>query len=118
MNVEKRQYARVTHQQQVSLKTASGLELLAMSHNISLRGMEIRCDAMTASSIKPVDYQLAPNKALVISVSFCLQDGQPFFMTCDVRNTYRLAQELFSFNLAFADIEASDIQRLERFFDK
>lgn len=89
-----------------------------MSHNISLKGMEIRCDDKTAVSIKPLDRQLALNKPLVLSISFCLDDGKPFSMTCHVRNTYRLAQKLYCFNLVFSDIEAMDIQRLERFFDK
>jgi c-di-GMP-binding flagellar brake protein YcgR len=116
--MDKRQCLRVGHQQQVRLRTDVGLELSAQSANLSLGGMEILCDQLTAKAIKPLGYQLAPDTPL-LSISFCLSEGgKPLHATGCVRNMHRLAQESFSFNLAFTEYKQDDRKRLQRFIDE
>ncbi|MEO1888352.1 MAG: PilZ domain-containing protein [Cycloclasticus sp.] len=117
--MNKRRCKRIQYQQEVRLKTAAGLELLAKSNNLSAGGMEILCDRITATSIKPLGYQLEPDNRLLLSVSFCLNEGdESFYANCCVQNMHRLAQELFSFNLSFLDCKDSDKNRLERFINE
>ncbi|HIF18258.1 MAG TPA: PilZ domain-containing protein [Cycloclasticus sp.] len=119
MQTNKRRCERIQYQQDVWLKTAAGLALLAKSNNLSAGGMEILCDQITAMSIKPLGYQLEPDKPLLLSISFCLDKGdESFHASCCVQNMHRLAQDLFSFNLSFLDCQHHDRARLARFINE
>ena len=82
-------------------------------------GLEIRCDQVTAHAMMPFDYQFDPESPLMLSLTIYLDDLEtPLQVSCCILNTYRLAQDLFCFNLKFVLIEESDQQQLAVFINR
>lgn len=114
MRVYERQYVRVEYHREVRLGTAEYPNLLVRSDNISAGGLGISCDQVTAEAIMPSGYQLNPEKPLLLSVELDLVDTK-LQATCSIQNSYRLAEDSFSFNLKFIKFEKDGQQWLEDF---
>ncbi|PHR47507.1 PilZ domain-containing protein [Cycloclasticus sp.] len=117
MRVYERQYVRVDYQQEVKLETAERITLVVRGENISVGGLGICCDQMTAQMIMPKGYQLNPAKPLHLGVEFEMEDNS-LKATCSIQNSYRLAQDLFCFNLKFIRLEQQGQQQLENFIQQ
>jgi c-di-GMP-binding flagellar brake protein YcgR len=114
MGVDQRQYLRVNHQQEIQLETASRLKLVARSENISTGGIGITCDQVTAQAIMPAGHRVTPDPSLHLSVRLMLGDSM-LAATCSIQNSYRLAENSYSFNLKFMALEQASLQVLDGF---
>jgi len=118
MYSRKRRDKRTEHEQQVLLCLDNELTLPAQSTNISMDGLEIRCDRKTAEKVMPCGYPINLKKAGLLTLKVCLKDGgEPLQVTCSVMNMYRLAQDLFCFNLKFTSLEEQSQQQLKGFIN-
>jgi len=114
----KRRSKRAESEQQVLLCLSDNLTLQAYSTNISMEGLEIRCNQETAEKVMPCSYPLNLEKAGLLTLEVCLKGAdKPLQVTCSVMNMYRLAQDLFCFNLKFSSLEKQGQQQLEGFMD-
>ncbi len=117
MQVYERKYRRVNYQQEIELETASRLKLQACAENISLGGIGMTCDRITAQEILPMGYQLNHEPSMRLSVRLTL-DNTTIMVTCGIQNSYRLAENAYSFNLKFIAFEQTSLQLLDSFIKK
>jgi len=114
----KRRNKRTEHAQEVLLCLTEDLMLQAQSTNISMDGLEIRCNQETAERVMPCRYPINLKKAGLVKLEVCLEDvKKPLQVTCSVKNMYRLAQDLFCFNLKFTPLEEQSQRQLEGFIN-
>jgi len=118
MGIEQRHYIRVSYRQTVSLKTSAGLELLAQTDNISVAGLGIVCDQVTACSIVPGGRYFNLNEAVNITVELCLEGEGALRISCKVHSARRLAEDSYGFNLEITDIKDVDKQLLGGFINQ
>jgi len=112
-----RRYRRVNYQQEIELETVSRLKLQACAENISLGGLGMTCDRITAQEILPMANQLKQEPSIRLSVRLTL-DNTTIMVTCGIQNSYRLAENLYSFNLKFIAFEQASLQLLDSFIEK
>ena len=112
-----RKYRRVNYQQEIELETANRLKLQACAENISLGGIGMTCDRITAQEILPVGYQLNHEPSMRLSVRLTL-DNATIMVTCSIQNSYRLAENSYSFNLKFMAFEQTSLELLDSFIKK
>jgi len=112
-----RKYLRVNYQKEVELETESRLKLHACGENISMGGLGITCDRITAQEMMPASYQLNHDPSLRLSVRLTL-DNTTLVVSCGIQNNYRLAENAYSFNLKFIALKQANLQLLENFIKK
>ena len=117
MQVYERKYLRVHYQQEIELETTSRLKLQACAENISMGGLGMTCDRITAQEMVPMGYQLNHEPSLRLSVRLTLDDTT-IVVTCGIQNSFRLAENSYSFNLKFIALEQANLQLLENFIQK
>lgn len=119
MRTYERKYLRIKHRQEIRIKTVADVYLLAFSENISVGGMDIICDQVSAQMIISLGQQFNPDKPAVFSVELYLGKTKSVVeASCSVQNVRRLAQDSFGFNLKFTKFKRQARQSLENFVKK
>jgi len=118
MDLCRRRDKRIECDQKVLLLRSDDLTLQARATNISMAGLEIRCNQQVAEEVKPFWAPIKEGGGDSLSLKVCLNDGsKPLQLTCAVINMYRLSQDVFSFNLKFTPLEEQEQQQLEGFIN-
>ncbi|MDX2425592.1 MAG: PilZ domain-containing protein [Cycloclasticus sp.] len=119
MKAYRRKFTRIKYKQTVQLKTADGLALIARSENISVEGLEIVCDQLSAKAISPSAYRPDPEKPLLLSAELSLDDtGNTMKTVCCLKNVRRLSQDTFNLHLKFTVLKSQSLRLLEELFSK
>jgi len=118
MDLCRRRDKRIECDQKVLLPRSDDLTLQARATNISMAGLEIRCNQQVAEKVKPFWGPVKVGGGDLLLLNVCLNDeNKPLQLTCAVINMYRLSQDLFCFNLKFTPLEKQSLQQLEGFIN-
>lgn len=115
MRKYERKHPRLACQLSVQLETETGTKLKARSENISIGGIGIVCDQITAKILMPMGYRLLPDMPLIVQMGICLDTSEKAHVRCRVVNAQRLSQDAFMLNVQFLSFEKSSQEALERF---
>jgi hypothetical protein len=114
-----RQHSRFKLQRNVKIKTVGGIKVPAISDNISLGGLGITCDQITARTIFPFGFKVLPDKPTRLNIEMSLDtETQDLQALCSVQNLHRLAQDAFGLNLKFVSFSGDSEELLSEFISQ
>jgi len=112
----RRRNKRVECEQKVLLLLSDDLTLEARATNISVDGLEIKCNQEAAEKIMPFGGAVKLGERDLFQLNVYLNDeNKQLQLTCAIMNMYRLSQDSFCFNLKIALLKEQNEQQLEEF---
>jgi len=120
MSIERRKVVRYMTMIDIDLVLENDSILSVQTHDISLNGIQFKCDSFIANEIEPrglQSYSLDRIKVKVIT-RFPTEDKQKFYASCKVITARRLSQEEYLLGLEFVDFEKNSEKILQNYIQK
>lgn len=115
--IERRRFPRVEVELLGEMISANGEELPAAVDNISIGGIQLRCDAITALRMTPRGHLTSKGDRVDFDVRLQLDDGvsSTLSVRCRVIFCHRVAQHDYRMGLEFIDLDTERSGRVEQF---
>lgn len=114
----KRKYPRIIIDTPVSIKKSKGELIMAIVHDISLDGLQVRCDRESAQKLHPGGIYIKENKGPKVDVSFSLSlygGNETVSVNCQIYYLAVTSDDEIAFGLVFKKFKTSNASLVDRF---
>lgn len=114
----KRKYPRIIIDTPVFIKKSKGELISAVVHDISLDGLQIRCDRETAQKLHPSGIYIKESKGPKVDISFSLSlDGvnETVSVNCQIYYLAVVSDDVIAFGLVFRKFKTGNANLVDRF---
>ena len=120
MHNERRKVARYMTQLDIDIILENGTILPVQTYDISLNGLQFKCDGLIANEIEPRGIQNHSLDQLIIKVvaKFPTNEKQKFYASCKIITARRLSQEEYLLGLEFFEFEKNSDKVLSEYIKK
>ena len=117
---ERRKAPRYMSTLDIDIVMEDGTILPVQTHDISLHGLQFKCDGLIADEIEPRGIQNHSLDQLKLKVvaKFPTNETQKFYASCRVITARRLSQEEYLLGLEFFDFEKNSEKVLQSYINK
>lgn len=117
---ERRKTVRYMTKLDIDIVLEDGTILPVQTHDISLNGLQFKCDSQIANEIEPRGLQShsLDRIKLKIVTRFPTDEKQKFYASCKVIAARRLSQEEYLLGLEFIDFEKNGDHILQNYIQK
>jgi len=85
---------------------------------ISRDSLTVTCSRKTLDILLPNTASVAPKQAVILPVSFCLnQSGNEIDVQCSVVSVRRLSKDIFCMDMKFKEISAQDYDSIDNYIE-
>lgn len=115
--IERRRFPRIPVQLTGRIASPEGQELTAAVEDISVAGLQLRCDSATALKLTPRGHLTSKGDRVDFDLCLDLNDGESsrFLARCRVVFCRRVAQHDYRMGLELMSLDTDRLKRLERF---
>lgn len=120
MTNERRKVVRYMTELDIDIVLQDGTILAVQIYDISLNGIQFKCDGLIANEIEPrgiQNYSL-DHKTIKVIAKFPTNEKQKFYASCRIISARRLSQEEYMIGLEFFEFEKSSDKVLESYINK
>lgn len=117
---ERRKVPRYMTRLDIDIVLANGTILPVQTYDISLNGLQFKCDSLIANDIEPRGLQSHSLDRLKVKViaRFPTDEKDKFYASCKVIAARRLSQDEYLLSLEFNDFEKNSAKVLQKYVEK
>ena len=117
---ERRKVPRYMTKLDIDIVLEDGTILPVQTYDISLNGLQFKCDSLIANDIEPRGLQSHSLDRLKVKViaRFPTDEKDKFYASCKVIAARRLSQDEYLLSLEFIDFEKNSAKVLQKYVEK